>query len=144
MKSCFVIGWNRSRLSKKFPFHFHSGRLLYESTIARKIKFFGLKVENMSWEIIGTCTALVLNTTSKMLWSHYMASLGWGPRTVLQKMQFYVWSVKDTRVRMYVSRRVARHKQSYISQVIYRGSSPYANFITANFITAVFQNFPDI
>ena len=26
----------------------------------------------------------------------------------------------------------------------YRGSSPYANFIIANFITAIFQNFPDI
>ena len=26
----------------------------------------------------------------------------------------------------------------------YRGSLPYANFITANFITAIFQNFPDI
>ena len=26
----------------------------------------------------------------------------------------------------------------------YRGSSPYANFISANFITAIFQNFPDI
>ena len=28
--------------------------------------------------------------------------------------------------------------------LLYRGSSPYANFITANFITAIFQNFPNI
>mgnify|MGYP001305147328 CR=1 FL=1 len=28
--------------------------------------------------------------------------------------------------------------------LIYREFSPNANFITANFITAVFQNFPDI
>ena len=27
---------------------------------------------------------------------------------------------------------------------LYRGSSPYANFITANFINEIFQNFPDI
>ena len=27
---------------------------------------------------------------------------------------------------------------------VYRGFSPYANFISANFITAVFQNFPKI
>ena len=31
-----------------------------------------------------------------------------------------------------------------ISFLLYRGSSPYANFITANFITVIFQNFPNI
>ena len=30
------------------------------------------------------------------------------------------------------------------NQSQYRGFSPYANFITANFITAIFQNFPKI
>ena len=32
----------------------------------------------------------------------------------------------------------------YVMIIMYRGSSPYANFITANFITAIFQNFPRI
>ena len=36
-------------------------------------------------------------------------------------------------------------QQIYESQLtVYRGFSPYANFITANFITAIFQNFPKI
>ena len=30
------------------------------------------------------------------------------------------------------------------TELLYREFSPYANFITANFITAVFQNFPKI
>ena len=32
----------------------------------------------------------------------------------------------------------------YLHKYMYRESSPYANFITVNFITAIFQNFPEI
>ena len=32
-------------------------------------------------------------------------------------------------------------KKSYIKWLLYREFSPYANFITANFISAVFQNY---
>ena len=31
-----------------------------------------------------------------------------------------------------------------LDKTIYRGSSPYSNFISANFITMIFQNFPKI
>ena len=33
-------------------------------------------------------------------------------------------------------------KQQLESVINYKGSSPYANFLTTNFITAIFQNFP--
>ena len=54
----------------------------------------------------------IFNASLEKLWPHYMASLGWDARTVLQKMQFYVWSVKDTRVRMYLGGRLDKTVQT--------------------------------
>ena len=61
---------------------------------------------------------------------------------VLQKINFYMYTNSLVNGDLFYTN--FTNTTSHSSLSTYKGFSPYANFITANFITAIFQNFPKI